>query len=213
MLKLMIILISYGGGFGGFGVYVSKINFTNVNSVLSQHGINTLKNTQYGMGGLGYGIIGKIWIGGGGYGTSQRVSSDSMDIIINEGGGFFEIGYTVVKTRRISGAISLGLGGSGIKMTIYPVNKETSFDSLLTNPRRNAYVEIGSVVSVMPSFNVIIKLNRVIGILLRTGYVLSPSPSWKFDDGDRVLDPPDFKLSHPVLSMNIIFGGSRGKTY
>ena len=213
MLKLMILLIAHGGGFGGFGVYMSKFNFSNINSVLNQYRIESLKDTQYGMGGLGYGIIGKIWIGGGGYGTSQRVSSDSMDIIIDEGGGFFEVGYTVVKTHRLIGAFTFGIGGSGIKMTIYPVNGETSFDSLLTNPRRNAYVEIGSVVSVMPSFNVILKLNRFIGILLRTGYVLSPSPSWKFDDGDRVVNPPDLKLSHPVLSMNIVFGGAGGNAF
>ncbi len=207
MLKLMILLITYGGGFGGFGVYMSNNNFSSINTILNRHGIQSLKGTQYGWGGLGYGIIGKIWIGGGGFGTTQQVSSDSMDIIVNEGAGFFEIGYMLVETHRFLGAISLGLGGSGVRMTIYPVNREISFDSLLTNPRRDAYVEIGSYISVMPSLNAILRLNRFMGILLRASYIVSPSSSWRFDDGDRVLNVPNFKLSHPVLSLNVTFGG------
>jgi len=208
MLKLLLVLITTvnGGGFGGFGVYMSRINYDNINSVLTRHGISALKSTQFGSGGFGYGIVGKIWIGGGGYGTSQRVSSDSADIVITEGAGFFEIGYSIFNSKRLIGALSLGFGGSGYRMSIYPVNKEISFDSLLTNPRRDAYVLISSSFSLSPSLNLLLKLANFVGLIARASYVIVPSTSWKFDDGDRVLNAPDFRSSHLNLSLNVVFG-------
>ncbi len=209
MLNIIIAsIIAYGGGgFGGFGIYVNQGNLDNLNKILQSHGIQTLSNTQYGWGGLGYGIVGKVWIGGGGYGTEQKVSSDSMELSLKIGSGFFEIGYSLYQSHRVIGALTLALGGSGYSMAIYPNNNDQTFDSLLNNPRRDAYVIISSSLSITPYANLLIRLNRFIGLFFKAGYTISTGTDWRFDDGDKVLNPPDISPSGFVGSLNVVFGG------
>lgn len=209
MINIVIaLLIAYGGGgFGGFGVYLSHNNLDNLNAVLKEHGVKEFSSGQFGWGGLGYGVIGKVWIGGGGFDTEQRVSSDSMELALKKGSGFFEIGYSLFQTKKIIGAITLALGGSRYSMAIYPNNNDQTFDSLLNNPRRDAHVVISSSFSITPFANVLVKLNRFTGLLLKAGYTYSTGTDWKFDDGDKVLNPPDISSSGFVASLNVVFGG------
>ncbi len=208
MLNIIIAsIIAYGGGFGGFGGYLIHSNFDNLNKVLQGHGIKPLSNSQFGWGGLGYGLVGRVWIGGGGFGTEQRVSSDSVEISMKMGSGFFEIGYSLYRTKMLLGALSLALGGNGYSMVIYPNNNDQTFDSLLNNPRRDAYVVVSSSFSITPFANILIRLNRFTGLLLKAGYTYSTGTDWKFDDGDKVLNPPDITPSGFVGSVNVVFGG------
>ncbi len=201
------VIVGFYGGFGGFGGYMTKTDMSGINQVLSAHGIEEFSNLSYGWGGLGYGIVGKVWIGGGGFGANQTVTSDSLEIILSGGGGYFELGYTVYEKKNMLGGVSIGLGGFGYNLILNPTNGDQTFDSLLVNPRRSSRVIIASSISFMPSLNFVVFLNRFAGVFLKLGYAVYTRPVWKLSDGGEVLNPPDWSRASLVASFNVIFGG------
>ncbi len=207
MINTIILIAGFYGGFGGFGGYVTKTDMSGLNHVLTSHGIENFSDLSYGWGGLGYGIVNKVWIGGGGFGAGQSVTSDSLEIILSGGGGYFELGYTVFESKRMLGGILIGIGGFGYSMTLNPSNGDQSFDSLIVNPRRSSKVLISSSISLMPSFGFLVFLNRYAGVFMKVGYAFYTKPVWKLDDGGEVLNPPDWSRSSLVASFNLVFGG------
>ncbi len=202
-----ILIIGLSGGFGGFGGYMTVTDLSGINSALTTHGINGFSRQSFGWGGLGYGIVEKVWIGGGGFGCNQTVTSDSLEIVLSGGGGYFELGYTVLEKNNVIGGVTIGLGGYGYDLMLKPSNGDQTFDSLLVNPRRSTVVHIKSTLSIMPSINFAVLLNRFAGILVKFGYAVYTKPVWKLSDGGEVMNPPEFSRSSFVASFNVVFGG------
>ena len=211
LIKILLISkIGVAGGLGGFGIYGVSPDMSSINEVLKRNGYSEIKSTLFGWGGGGYGVIGNLWIGGAGFGTSQEISSNNTYVKVSYSGGFFEMGYTLFNTKFVSIVPSLGLGSSELKMRFIPVNKDTDFDSLLVNPARSSELRISSM-GIYPSLNFLIPIKSFgvtfTFVFLKVGYNFSLSPSWEIDGKYSVLNKPDFSPRGLTFSFNIMFGG------
>ncbi len=213
LLLIKIFIISKTGllgGFGGFGIYGVSPLFSSINESLRRNGYSPISKTLFGWGGSGYAVMGNLFIGGGGFGTQEEISSNNTYVKISYGGGFFELGYTLFKTKFLSVSPSLGLGGSNLNMKFIPQNKDTNFDSLLINPARSSELEISSI-GICPFINLLIPVKSFTFILFKIGYNFSLSPSWKIDEKYSILNKPDFSPKGFVFSFSIMFGQIRKK--
>jgi len=206
LIKILLVSkISVAGGIGGFGIYGVMPDMSKMNEALKRNGYSEINRTLFGWGGGGYAVLGNLWIGGSGFGTSQEISSNNTYVEISYSGGSFEIGYNIFNAKFVSLVPSLGLGSSELSMRFIPINKDTEFDSLLVNPARSSELNISSI-GIYPSVNFLIPIKYFTFIFLKIGYNFTLSPSWEIDGKYSVLNHPDFSPGGLTFSFNIMFG-------
>lgn len=202
----LIVKITISGGAGGFGLWGLIPDTESLNESFEKHGIKKVKDVFYGWGGAGWGVVENLFIGGGGFGTSKSTGKEDLSVEFSYGGGFFELGYSVLNTNLISIFPSLGIGGYEFDMRFIPKLSDIPFDSLIENPRRISEINISGILF-NSSINLFIFLKKFTGLILRFGYFYLPSSSWELDGGYRVLSHPDFNPSGFYFTMNFVFGG------
>ncbi|MEO0101551.1 MAG: PDZ domain-containing protein [candidate division WOR-3 bacterium] len=197
-----------GGGFGGFSPTLSIFNFNKVNEVLAQNQFtNKFSQTHFGFGGGGWAQVGKVTIGGFGFGGSQSVASDSLAIDADFGAGFFEVGYIPITIKFFNPRFLLGIGGGGFTFFLKP-NKipPTNFEDLIKNPNFGAKITKGGF-ALSPGLSLDFPIS-FIGFSLKGGYIFFPGKSsWEYETGQKMNNGPDLNLSGPYFQFYIFFGG------
>jgi len=127
---------SRDGGFGFGSIRAEKLNLSTLNQELTSKGYQGLSEDFFGFGGGGYGKIGRILLGGEGYGSQNSASYSGSDYIQgNFGYGFFNVGLVIVETKKIIIYPVAGFGGYGFTINIKEngVKKEYSGSGTLLN--------------------------------------------------------------------------------
>ena len=197
-----------GGGFGWFGPYVGFADFTGLNDAFAGAGITTkLEPMHWMMGGGGHGLIGRILIGGSGWGGEQTVASESLRARVELGGAEFDVGYAVLEMEHVILAPVLGIGGGGYTIELERINQPMgSFEELLRNPGRTSAVSMSSFL-LAPQLVVTVPV-KFVGLQLRGGYIYSPmSPEWELKGGGNLNLGPKIAKGMPFASLNVAFGG------
>lgn len=194
------------GGVGGFTVGMVMPDMDNINQVIKDNTGKEVKIPMLSTGGGGFGLIGRLVMGGSGGGCSQRINGDSVQIDINYGYGFFEPGYALIATKRFQLHLIAGFGGSGGTIFIKPGDYgNVSLDSILKNPRTSSQIEFGSV-SVLPSIRMMVSFG-FLNLGLKAGYLYNFNPKWELKGGGLLSDSPDDNFSGFTASLSILFGG------
>jgi len=203
-----------GGGMGYFMVGSSIMDIKALNSRLEGKGYPALSDKFISSGGGGHGIIGRMIIGGEGHGLiGKEVTSESYEISIGAGYGFFNVGYIVYSTGNLRVYPLLGVGGGGMELRI--VEKGSlSFDETLDNPKRMAVLSTGGfLLQFALGVDYLLKLGGnekgrgglVFGI--RLGYLLAPIKGGWSMDGIDISDAPRVGITGPHILLTLGGGG------
>ena len=199
------------GGFGCFGPTVGIVNFSGLDDALATGGISQkLGSTQWGFGGAGFALIDRVVIGGGGWGSSQTVGSDSLRATVEIAGGEFDLGYQVFSMEHLLLAPVLGIGGGGYTIELQKLSEgPLSFGELLENPGRTSKVSFSGL-TLSPQLMVTVPISFV-GLQLRGGYNYTPvTPEWKLEGGSTLSEGPAIAKGMPFVTLNVVFGGFEG---
>lgn len=205
----------FKGGMGGPSLTVSFFNTEELNAKLKSHNIGELSTQQTCFGGGGSGIIGRVLLGGWGFGGTEGVESDSVKVKVGYGGGFFEPGYYLPITQNFGLSILLGLGGYGYSLNLTPTSLSgADFDTLLTGPgaRRTSTLSAGGLsLSIGGGLLFLVPFEEsFIGLNVKGGYIFSPmKPEWELEDGGALKGAPKLNLNGPFISIGLVFGGKR----
>lgn len=207
----------FKGGMGGPAVALSFFDVKELNAKFREHNIEELSTQQTCFGGGGSGIIGRVILGGWGFGGTESVGSDSVKVRVGYGGGFFEPGYYLPITDNLGLSILLGIGGYGYSLNMTPTSLTgADFDSLLVGPgaRRTCNVSAGGLsLSIGGGFLFRIPFeDAFIGLNIKGGYIFSPMKTdWELEDGMSLTGVPKLNLSGPFVSAGLVFGGSESE--
>lgn len=218
LVLILLTLVSArttAGGYGAFGPCIALLNYEKINNTFQRYGFTSLSNRHWLFGGGGYALTNRVLIGGAGWGGTQSVVSESLNVLcqVNYGGGEFRTGYVIFDFRHLLVAPGLGIGGGGYSISLSPENRTVpSFDTLLTNPGRTSTVDFSGF-SLNPQLTFILPFS-FIGLELRGGYNIGPlGANWRLEDGGTILRGPEMTKGNLWFSLNIILGGfSHGMT-
>lgn len=131
-----------GGGIGYFMAGTAPIGTAALNGRLAAAGYPRLSSDIISVGGGGHGRIGRFIIGGKGAGTLDNSASNSLyKVTLSGGHGEFYVGFVVFRRGELSVYPTVGIGGGGFDLHIAPVAGGAAFDSVLTDPRREARLD------------------------------------------------------------------------
>jgi len=199
------------GGYGWFGPSVMFVDYKGINDQLAMvGGFEELNSLHWAFGGGGHAHIGRIVLGGSGWGGSQTVASESMAVRVDVGGGQFEAGYSVLSLEHLIITPMLGIGASGYEVTVEETNYPGNFQEFLRNHGPSSSIAFdGFILAPMLMVNIPVKF---VGIQLRGGYAVQPGdPVWKFPGGGTLLGGPDVAPGYPFAGINVSFGGIDSK--
>ncbi len=219
ILAGFVVFCSSSGGGGGYVIGFDAFDFTELNNFLNARGFGSIDKYIFSEGGTGYARIGKIMIGGGGYGFSSDISSNDYLCKLTVGYGGFEAGYTLFSIGDLSLSGIFGVGGGSITLRVDERFSAPVFDSVFSNPGRTSTIysnytilkaEIG--IDYLLAFG---KTGSSGGGLLfgiRGGYVYSPSkPDWKFTEiNTDIIGGPNVVLKGLYIHFLVIGGGGFG---
>ena len=211
MLTPLILCINLlHGGYGGMllGSYWS--NLSTLNDKLTQFNIAKFDVPVFYKGGAGYGIIGRLLIGGGGGSSLLHTESANTFVKLEINSGFFELGYVHPLSEVAFIAPYMGLGSEKQTLSIGPANISWHFDSLFVTPQGvarliadNYMVKLGLLLQYMRTF---------VGLQLRMEYGYSPVETvWKVEGGYEVLGAPKYHAGGLFIGLAIVFGAIGGK--
>ena len=146
MLLLMLVMKgdTPGGGFGYFtvGYYASDISA--LNDVLESSGFHRMNGEFIMRGGNGYGLIGRILIGGGGFGLGENTVRKGNTVVrLTGGGGGFELGYLLFRSRDFFLFPRVSIGGGGWNLVVSSTDP-LNFDDALSGNYRENHLEGGN---------------------------------------------------------------------
>lgn len=125
LLALSITAVSAqsSGGFGYFQAGVAGNTNTQLESrlqgaTLLGNGF-TFSTPGISIGGRGLAVFGNFLMGGGGYGSTFTGSTNAGEASLRIGGGFFDVGYFLMKKPRthLYAFVGFGGGGGSLKVT------------------------------------------------------------------------------------------------
>jgi hypothetical protein len=201
------------GGFGCFGPTVGLVDFAGLSQAFKDAGVQLAhepSSMQWGFGGSGFALIDRIVIGGGGWGSSQTVGSDSLRATIQIAGGEFDLGYQVLSLKHLLIAPVLGIGGGGYTIDLQKLSAEPlTFGQLLENPGRTSTVSFSGL-TLSPQLIITVPITFV-GVQARGGYCYTPmDPEWGLHGGGRLASGPTIAKGMPFVTLNVVFGAFEG---
>jgi hypothetical protein len=201
------------GAFGGFGPQVVFADFEGINLVLHDNEITELDAVQWMFGGGGWAHIGRVVLGGSGWGGSQTVSGESVLVRVDVTGGQFEAGYSVLKLRHCIITPMLGIGGSGYDITIE--NQQSlprNFEEFLQKPGPTNTIGFTGF-TLTPELVLTFPIS-FFGFQLKAGWGFTPgTPEWEFGSGAKLIRGPDVAQGMPFVALNVVFGGMDRKSF
>jgi hypothetical protein len=201
------------GAYGGFGPQVAYTDFEGINLVLHDNDITELDAVQWMFGGGGWAHLGRVVLGGSGWGGSQTVSGDSVLVRVEVSGGQFEAGYSVLKMKHCIITPMLGIGGSGYDITVE--NQQSlprNFEEFLQ--KAGPTNTIGFTGFTLTPELVLTFPISFFGFQLKAGWGFTPgTPEWEFGSGTKLIRGPDVAQGMPFVALNVVFGGMDRKSF
>lgn len=220
-ISITILLVTLGvcgwavvpkyGGFGGISIGPVYTDLSSLNSILKDYGYKEFGNIFVTVGGEGFGKIDRIILGGKGFGNINNMYSDNGNnvIMLNIGGGFFNVGYSVFEWDGGFTGIVIGIGGYGLNMTISSSSlTNNSFKGILINPAYQTVIYTGGF-ALSLEWKTLLVVYEFVGIELNIGGIYSPSTGWFAGGitGPSVLrDAPQVFPVSAYASITISFG-------
>ncbi|UCG44182.1 MAG: hypothetical protein JSU73_06135 [candidate division WOR-3 bacterium] len=201
------------GAFGGFGPQVALADFEGINAELREVGIEELETMHWMFGGGGWVHIGRVVLGGSGWGGSQNVSGETTLVRVDVAGGQFEAGYSILKMKHCIITPMLGIGGSGYDITVEQQGElPKNLEELLLE--RGPTSTVGFTGFTLTPELVFTFPVSFFGLQLKAGYGFTPAaPGWEYDGGASLINGPDVAKGTPFAAVNIVFGGMDRKSF
>jgi hypothetical protein len=204
---------------GFFQVGYMGLDLGDLNRSLNGEAYPSLDESFLTLGGAGYGVRGRLLIGGEGHallGRSKTTTDGATKLSTTGGFGFFRIGYRAVSGSRLDVFPTFGIGGAGLELKIAERSAPT-FDDVLADPQRSSKLSSGMFLldaSVALMYRVTVRESEegergglLIGV--QGGYTFAPgSTSWKLDDINDVAGGPAFQVEG--LHLSVAVGGWGG---
>ncbi len=200
-----------GAGFFAIGTHVTGLG--PLNDQLSNAGYPTFASEMVSIGGGGYGSTNRVLLGGEGHGliTSDK-GFNGRNVSVGGGYGLFTLGYLFRPSPSARVFPQLGLGGGGLQLEIGSQGNADEFDDVLDDPNRSATVGRASMLVRLgagleyefsgPDEEGGLRLG------LQAGYLLSPlSSEWQIEE-TTLSGGPDASLQGPFIHLTIGGGGS-----
>ena len=202
MLMLSTVGNAVGGGFGYFTFGYYSANISPLNDVLIANGFDAMSRGFIMRGGNGYGLIGRILIGGGGFGLGENSTRKGNTVIrISGGGGGFELGYLLFKRKNFFLFPKVTMGGGGWSLTISSTDP-VDFDNALYGTYREVNLGGGSYLMGIG----VLTLYRYGGLVFTFSIGYNYTGNFYLDGRDySVRNSPRMNLGG--LYMGIGFGG------
>jgi len=204
---------SNGEGFGGYQVMYLTPDFTTLNNAFQTAHYDSINFSGgiYTQGGGGYAVSNGILIGGFGFNGSIVSESDSISIKSEFSGGFFELGVSIFKSALLNIYPLLGIGTSNVKLNLRTIQKDETFQNILSNPARLSTIKTGGFTiepAIIFQFWLKGKKTQPLSILIKFSYLYLPKKTdWIFDDGTEILGGPNFKPGGFAITSGIFLGG------
>jgi hypothetical protein len=210
------------GGAGYFSTGFTWLDIDELNDALkgSALGFKTFDENVISYGGGGYGIImGRVMIGGEGYGFSREESNTIYVQRLSGGWGMFNAGYLVIHKAGFRVFPVVGVGGGGMELRITE-SPNIGFDEIMTDPARESLLGVGGfMLSGGIGVDYLLKLGEdkegygglIFGI--RAGYTQSFFTSgWSMGDID-IIGGPDVGISGFYIRFTVGGGGYSTGTF
>lgn len=191
----------------GFGPFVARVDFAGLNHELQRLGFSELSSRHWMTGGSGRVHIGRIVLGGSGWGGSQAVASETLVVRVSIASGQFEAGYSVLSSRHLIVTPALGIGVCGHTITVESQRHPQTFEQFITEPGPTNTIESQGF-ALLPQLIIAIPV-KFVGLELRAGYSYTPSrPEWCFPDRGQFPGGPALMITegHPFAGLNFVFG-------
>ena len=213
------IAFAISGGIGSFSFGpVYGTNFSGMNKLLDKKGFSTASPFGIQWGGVGFGIIKNIIVGGEGYVFFVLPQPEAKDLKVSFGGalGTFNLGYVVYNTKSFILHPFIGIGAGSNSITVQERTAETiQFDEELLEGKKlkESRVSRGIFALSLGLGGDLLTLGKrtdegFAGLILgfRLGYIFEPFGSkWKIGNSEEKGIPSSFSLSR--IFFNITIGG------
>ncbi len=228
-MGILFLLISVPGlraqektqGLGG-GYFLVGENWTSLsdlNAALAKAGYGRFSENGVAFGGGGFGIRGRLLLGGMGAGSSNgSMTANGNKVELSGGFGLFDMGYVLFSGSAWRVYPMIGIGGGGFTLKIYSQEKPAGFQELLKNPCGELQLTSGNVLlNFGVGFHALLgkkerKNEEGIGgflIGVRLGYLLSVYTSgWDAARGS-VPDGPSAPFTGPYVYLTLGGGGGQ----
>lgn len=212
------------GGFAHFQGGVNLGYFPVLNQHLTQPEVlgQSYRPHEEGLqiGGGGYGLIGKLLLGGSGYFTGfSPVKADSASVTLSSGTGLFNIGYLLKGDARWIVFPYVGIGGSGITLRIE--NQADSGGIFFDRQSGISFGEISRLSLGGIAFEAGISVKRfitrlsednshgaaMIGLDIGFQNALFPSRNWADAQGQTLRGPGSLQAYMPYVRITVGGGG------
>ncbi|MEE8594090.1 MAG: hypothetical protein V3T03_08185 [Candidatus Bipolaricaulota bacterium] len=197
--------VALGFGFGGPMAMAFFPDMSDINTFLSENGLDPMSDFLIGAGGGGRGgVIGGPVFGGTGWGMLAISEGEDLSAKLIFGGGGLDVGRAIGGDEGsvlTVGAV-LGAGANVLSVTGY-LAQTIDPEGLVPEPTHR---EVRRIVGfVQPYVSMSSQLLPWVGFDFRIGYVL---PLLGAEFGDFLGIPaPSLELSGPTISFGFVFGG------
>lgn len=184
------------------------VDIKSLNSTLESKGYPTFSNNFIFSGLGGYGITGKLVIGGEVKSYKLRSSQNGNRITSVYGhSGSFDLGYILYSRDRLKIFPLFGLGIEDMVLMIDEQSKVT-FNEVLENPKWRATLSnSGFLLNLAIGTEYLFKNGVLLG--LRAGYSFSSLKNSWYMNGLEVLDGPSVGVSGPYVQLMLGFGWNK----
>lgn len=196
----------------------SVLDLDDLNATLEDAGYANVDDSFISFGGAGYGIVGRVIVGGEGQALAgDDATSGSYVTSIEAGYGLFDLGYLLVSSGGLNLYPMIGVGAGGMSLRIRE-RGEPSFDEVLADPRRGSELSNwGLLVSLDLGADYLVVLGEDnegaggIALGVRVGYTFAPYTSeWSLEDTE-IPEGPDVGITGPHVRLMIGGGGTVSK--
>lgn len=199
-------------GTGFFVVDAHQLDLDELNAALVSAGYLPIEDRGLGLGGGGWGTVGRWLVGGEGHGlmTPAR-EAGGIQTKLTAGYGMFDVGYLVVATESFDLFPMLGVGGGATVLDITQTGA-FEFDGVLTDPGRGSRLR-GASFALSLSMGAVFKApgrqrrrggEGGLAVGARAGYVFATDPDeWKLNDEGSVAGVPNVSFRGPFASLMI----------
>jgi len=208
------------GGLGFFTVGLRWAHLDPLHRALTGAGFAPLADRFVSLGGGGWAVLGRLLLGGEGYGLlGQRTTLGDREARLAGGYGFFDLGYVIARSSAVRAYGLVGLGGGRWSLRIQEAGRVPDFAGLLRRPEGSTRLTTGGfLLQTAVGLDLGAPVVRRSGyrgdflVGLRVGYVWQPGgEGWRLEGGPPVVGGPDVRLTGPTVYLVLGWQGFRAR--
>lgn len=174
-----------------FSAGANMLNFNDLNSRLDENKLPMVNNLAYN-GTIGfYGVLeGKVMLGLEGTIFMNKNTTDSLENSLKGGYGIFQVGYSIVRKRRLEFFPLVGVGYGQLSISVRDIRPDGFFSNYFTQqPNVRELVGRGPIIQLGAGIQYRLGQRNGYYVGLRGGYVNMGNSGWRFSSGQLVDGP------------------------